>query len=203
MTKSSFWVVFFQNLLTKGIFGCIIQRRVVDLATTRSTFFGFEGRQAMLDRFEQFSYSIHNIYKYITKIERDVMEKYGLRGAYAQYLVIMSRFPEGITSSKLSEICDKDKAAISRIVAEMEDKGLLVRRTDKDNLYRARLVLTDEGVKAAEYVCEKATRAVALAGGNLGEEERGIMYGSLAIIETNLRRISRDGIPDRACRKQE
>ena len=157
----------------------------------------------MLERFEQFSYSIHNIYKYITKIERDVMEKYGLRGAYAQYLVIMSRFPEGITSSKLSEICDKDKAAISRIVAEMEDKGLLVRRTDKDNLYRAKLVLTDEGRAAAEYVCDKAMRAVALAGGNLGDEERRIMYGSLAIIEANLRRISRDGIPNRYGEKSE
>ena len=107
----------------------------------------------MLDRFEQFSYSIYNIYKYITKIERDVMEKYGLRGAYAQYLVIMSRFPEGITSSKLSEICDKDKAAISRIVCEMENKGLIRRETDKANLYRAKLVLTEEGHKAAQYVC--------------------------------------------------
>lgn len=157
----------------------------------------------MLDRFEQFSYSIHNIYKYITKIERDVMEHYGLRGAYAQYLVIMSRFPEGVTSSKLSEICDKDKAAISRIVSEMESKGLLIRKTDKDNLYRAKLVLTEEGHAAAEYVCDKAMRAVALAGGNLGDEERRIMYGALAIIETNLRRISRDGIPDKAYKKQE
>lgn len=157
----------------------------------------------MLDRFEMFSYSIHNIYKCITQIERDEMEKYGLRGSYAQYLVIMSRFPEGITSSKLSEICDKDKAAISRIVSEMEDKGLLIRKTDKENLYRAKLVLTEEGVNAAEYVCDKASRAVSLAGGNLGDEERRIMYGALAIIETNLKRISRDGIPDRRGEKQE
>jgi DNA-binding MarR family transcriptional regulator len=157
----------------------------------------------MLDRFELFSTSIHNVYKYITKIERDEMEKYGLKGAYAQYLVIMSRFPEGITSAKLSEICDKDKAAISRIVAEMEEKGLLVRMSGKENLYRAKLVLTDEGHAAAEYVCDKAMRAVALAGGNLGEEERRIMYGALAIIETNLRRISRDGIPSRCGEKSE
>ena len=160
------------------------------------------GRIIMLERFEQFSYSIHNIYKHINKIERDEMEKYGLRGSYSQYLVIMSRFPDGITSSKLSEICDKDKAAISRIVAEMEEKGLIFRKTDKDNLYRARLILTEDGVKAADYVCDKAMRAVALAGGNLGDEERRIMYGALAIIETNLKRISRDGIPDRACKKQ-
>lgn len=151
----------------------------------------------MLERFEMFTYSVHNIYKYIMQIERDEMEKYGLRGSYAQYLVIMARFPEGITSSKLSEICDKDKAAISRIVAEMESKCLLTRKTDKENLYRAKLVLTDNGHAAADHVCDKAMRAVSLAGGNLGDEERRIMYGALAIIETNLRRISREGIPDR------
>ena len=170
---------------------------VVDGSTTRSTLSQVERIFDMLERFELFSYSIHNIYKYITQIEREEMEKYGIRGADAQYLVIMSRFPEGITSSKLSEICDKDKAAISRMIAEMESKGLLIRKTDKDNLYRAKLVLTEEGQAAAEYVCDKASRAVSLAGGNLGDEERRIMYGALAIIETNLRRISRDGIPDR------
>ena len=151
----------------------------------------------MLDRFEQFSYSISNIYKHINKIEREEMEKYGLRGAYAQYLVTMTHYPDGITSSKLSEICDRDKAAISRIVSEMEDKGLVVRYTDRDNMYRAKLILTEEGKKAADYVCERAEKAVNAAGNGLGEEERKIFYGALAIIEANLRRISRDGIPDK------
>ena len=151
----------------------------------------------MLDRFEQFSYSISNIYKHITKIEREEMEKYGLRGAYAQYLVTMTHYPDGITSSKLSEICDRDKAAISRIVSEMEDKGLVVRYTERDNMYRAKLILTEEGKKAADYVCERAEKAVNAAGNGLGEEERKIFYGALAIIEANLRRVSRDGIPDK------
>ena len=151
----------------------------------------------MLDRFEQFSYSISNIYRHIMKIEREEMEKYGLRGSYAQYLVTMTRFPEGITSSKLSEICDRDKAAISRIVSEMENKGLIRRESDKGNLYRAKLVLTEEGEKAAGFVCERAEKAVNAAGRGLGDDDRKIFYGSLAIIEANLRRISREGIPDR------
>ena len=156
----------------------------------------------MLDRFEQFSYSISNIYKHITKIERDEMEKYGLRGAYAQYLVTMTHYPDGITSSKLSEICDRDKAAISRIVSEMEDKGLVTRHTDRDNMYRAKLILTDEGRCAAEYVCERAEKAVAAAGHGLGDEERKIFYGALAIIEANLRRISCDGLPQKSANRQ-
>ena len=152
----------------------------------------------MLDRFEHFSYSISNIYRHIIKIERDEMEKYGLRASYVQYLIAMSRFPEGITASKLCEICEKDKAAISRIVAEMESKGLVTRESDKNNMYRARLVLTEEGVKAAEHVCERAEQAVNAAGQGLAEEDRKIFYGVLAIFEANLRRISRDGIPERS-----
>jgi DNA-binding MarR family transcriptional regulator len=148
----------------------------------------------MLDRYEQFSYSIYNIYRHIMKIEREEMEKYGLRGSYAQYLVVMTRFPDGITSSKLSEICDRDKAAISRIVVEMEKKGLITRENEKGNFYRAKLILTDEGIKAAQFVCERADKAVSEAGRGLSDEDRKIFYGSLAIIEANLRRISREGI---------
>ena len=155
----------------------------------------------MLDRFEQFSYSISNIYRHIMKIEREEMEKYGLRGSYVQYLLTMMRFPEGITSSKLSELCDKDKAAISRIVAEMEERGLITRETDKSNTYRAKLVLTEEGQKAAAYVCERAEKAVTAAGMGLGDDDRKIFYGALAIFEANLRRISRDGIPERTSSK--
>ena len=154
----------------------------------------------MLDRFEQFSYSISNIYRHVMKIEREEMEKYGLRGSYVQYLVAMTHFPEGITSSKLSEICDKDKAAISRIVAEMEGRGLIARETEKANYYRAKLVLTEEGRRAAHYVCDRAEKAVTAAGMGLGEEERKIFYGVLAIFEANLRRISREGIPERGSR---
>ena len=155
----------------------------------------------MLDRFEHFSYSISNIYRHIMKIEREEMEKYGLRGSYVQYLLAMKRFPDGITSTKLSEICDKDKAAISRIVSEMESKGLVKRENDKNNLYRAKLILTDEGNSAANFVCERAEKAVSAAGKGLDEEDRKIFYGALAIFEANLRRISRDGIPERGEKK--
>ena len=135
------------------------------------------------------------------KIEREEMEKYGLRGSYVQYLIAMKRFPEGMTSAKLCDICDKDKAAISRIVAEMESKGLIRRESDKSNMYRAKLVLTEEGTKAADYVCERAEKAVLAAGKGLDEEDRRIFYGVLAIFEANLRRISREGIPEKSLKR--
>ena len=76
----------------------------------------------MLDRFEQFTAAISTIHRFVQKIERDEMEKYGLKGASAQYLLAMARYPEGITAAALCDVCDRDKAAVSRILSEMEKK---------------------------------------------------------------------------------
>ena len=79
----------------------------------------------MISRFEQFSYVISGIHRQIQKIERAEMIKRGYKGAFAQYLATLHRYEEGLTATELCEICDKDKAAVSRILAEMEEKGLL------------------------------------------------------------------------------
>ena len=81
----------------------------------------------MVTRFEQFSGAVSCIYRCIQKIERVEMAKYGLKGPHAQCLLAMSRYPDGITASELCTVCDKDKAAISRTVAELEREGLVER----------------------------------------------------------------------------
>lgn len=149
----------------------------------------------MVNRFAQFTGAISAIYRDIQKIERDEMEKYGLKGAYAQYLLAMERHPQGITAAALCDECDKDKAAVSRILAEMEAKGLVLRQTG-DGPYRARLHLTDSGRKAAGFVQEKAITAVELAGQGLADPDRRVFYAALALIAGNLQTICREGIPD-------
>lgn len=145
-------------------------------------------------KYEQFLFVVSGIHRYIQKIERDEMEKYGYKGAFAQYLAAMSRYPMGVTSAQLCEICDKDKAAVSRIVAEMEGKGLVIRETENDTMYRAKLRLTDEGKHAAEFVCKRAQAAVSAGGTGLNDEERQIFYRVLDQISGNLEKISREGI---------
>lgn len=146
----------------------------------------------MLNRFEQFTSAISGIYRSIQKIERDEMEKFGLKGAYAQYLLAMSHYPEGVTAAGLCESCDKDKAAISRILSEMEAKGLV----DRDSgSYRALIRLTEAGKAAALYVQEKATAAVEIAGSVLTEDDRKTLYLVLGRLASKLQDISREGIP--------
>lgn len=148
----------------------------------------------MVSRFEQFSSSITCIYRYIQKIERTEMEKYGLKGPHAQYLLALHRYPEGITAAQLCQVCDKDKAAVSRMVAELEEKGLLNRDAVGGIRYRAMLKLTEQGQEAAEHVEQLAGRAVEEAGAGMTEQQRSIMYAALGLIADNLQAICTEGL---------
>ena len=149
----------------------------------------------MISRYEQFTTAISSIYHYFQKIEREEMVRYGLRGTYTQYLLAIDRAYDGITAAELSELCEKDKAAVSRAVAEMEDQNLLYRELNNERAYRARLFLTEEGRRAADFVRQRSKTAVGLAGDGLSDADRAVMYAALELIAGNLQRISREGIP--------
>lgn len=147
----------------------------------------------MLQRFEQFTSIISALCRDVQRIEREEMEKQGLRGAFAQYLLAISLHPEGITASELCEACDKDKAAVSRIIGEIESKGLLERENEGVGQYRAKLRLTAEGQAAAAFVRERISVVVALAGEGLSDEDRKVCYHTLEQISANLQRICKKG----------
>ena len=148
----------------------------------------------MVSRFEQFSGAVSCIYRCIQKIERVEMAKYGLKGPHAQCLLAMCRHPEGITSSELCNLCDKDKAAISRTVAELEREGMVTRNTKGSNRYRALLTLTQQGEAAATCVQERAKLAVEKAGEGMSDQQRAVFYEVLGLIAGHLQAICEDGL---------
>lgn len=148
----------------------------------------------MITKYELFSSSVSCLYHDIQRIERVEMANFGLKGPHAQVLLAMNRYPEGITSAKLCEVCEKDKAAISRSVSELELAGLL-RRTERNGIrYRALLVLTEQGIAAAEAVSRRARQAVEQAGEGLTDAQREVFYSVLALIAENLHTICKDGL---------
>lgn len=149
----------------------------------------------MISRFERFCFAITEIYKYWHKIAADEMKKYGLKGPYANYLITMKRFPEGITAAELTELSGRDKSDVSRAMSAMVEKGLVKKEGVNQNLYRAKLKLTKEGEKAAEHVSKIAGVAVDIAGEGLTDENRGVFYESLELIASNLQNISKAGLP--------
>ena len=145
----------------------------------------------MVSRFEQFTVVISAIYRQVQIIERIEMEKHGLKGGFVQYLAVLNRHPDGLTSSQLCDICVLDKAAVSRAVNEMEDKGLVYR---EGTSYRAKIKLTESGEKAARFVAARTAEAVALA--EVSPEMRDALYDSLEHISDRLRTIIKEGFPE-------
>lgn len=150
----------------------------------------------MTSRFEQFTMVISGINRYIQKLERNEMIKRGYKGAFAQYLAVLKRFEDGLTSTELCEVCDKDKAAVSRIIAEIEEKGLVSREHKNIRTYRSKIVLTEKGRNTADYVAERAKAAIsAVSDGVMDENQREVFYSTLDVLYKNLQKVSREGIP--------
>ena len=146
----------------------------------------------MIERFEKFSLAISEISRCWHKIATEEMEKYGLKGIHSIYLTTLLRFPEGLTAAKLCEHCGRDKAEVSRTVTAMESLGLLEK---SGKAYRSRLLLTEKGKHAAEFVRRRAALAVEKAGGELTDEQRAVFYAALETISRNLQSISETGLP--------
>ena len=150
----------------------------------------------MVTRFEQFTASVASIHRSIQKIERVEMAKYGLKGPHAQALLAMSRFPEGVTSGELVKLCDKDKAAISRTVSELEREGMVTRQGRNGNNYRAALTLTERGMEAASHVAIRARQAVEAASTGLSDGNRRVLYQALELIASHLQNICDTGLAE-------
>lgn len=123
------------------------------------------------------------------------MEKIGLKGTHAVYLMALLKNPDGLTAPQLCECTGKDKADVSRLMSIMEEKGLVTKESVNKNLYRAVFKLSDKGAEAAEFVKARAKLAVDIAGRELTDEVRTVFYDTLASISENLSALVRDGIP--------
>ena len=149
----------------------------------------------MLNRFARFSLAISEIDRCWHKLAAEEMAKYDLNSPHAVYLNTLYQYPEGITAAKLGELCCKNKADVSRMVTILEKKGLVRKEAVGGNLYRAKLLLTDDGKLAAEHVQGRAALAVELAGSGMTDAERESFYRCLEQITANLQTLSKEGLP--------
>ena len=145
----------------------------------------------MIDRFERFSFSISEIYRYWHRIAADVMEQYGLKGPYAVYFTTMYQYPQGMTAARLAELCSRDKADVSRAINQMEQYDLVKK---EGSSYRALIRLTEKGNKIAEQVNRKAQTAVEYGGRGLTDTQREVFYHCLDTIAANMQILSKEGL---------
>lgn len=133
--------------------------------------------------FENFTITILKLNKLVQKIKIYEMEEYGLKAIHVMCGYYLNCHPEGLTATELSKLTLEDKAAISRALVQLRDKGYVKYDPKK---YNAVILLTEEGKKVADYITDKSNRAVDAGSAVLSEEERVFFYKSLESIAKNL-----------------
>lgn len=137
------------------------------------------------DRFELFTTTITQIYKSLQKIKSHEMTEFQLKGTHVMCLYELHKHPDGLTVTELSTLCEEDKAAISRTVSELLERGFV--SNDSEKKYRAPIVLTEEGRTITTQINELAASAAIAGSANMSHEERMTFYHTLTDISDNLK----------------
>lgn len=147
----------------------------------------------MIGRFEVFTLALSELTSSWNKIAAEEMKVYGLKGSCVIYLIALYKIAEGLTAANLCEMCNRDKAEVSRAIKSLEEKGFVVRKNTTASGYRANIALTEEGRKITTELREKIKLVVEEGGRGLTENEREIFYDVLTRISCNLKLIASNG----------
>ena len=133
--------------------------------------------------FEHFTVTILKLNKLVSRIKLSEMEGYGLKAIHVMCGYYLNEHAEGLTASELASLTLEDKAAISRALKSMKEKGYV---QYDENTYGALVTLTPEGKHLADEITKKADRAVSAGSVFSSEREREAFYGALQRIADNL-----------------
>lgn len=146
-----------------------------------------------MDRFETFTGSILELNRYFQKLKEIEMKPFGLRANHVMCLYYLGKNPLGLTVTQMAETCKEDKAAVSRCLSQLVERGL-VRGDFPENKrsYRTRLTLTDTGRELVQKIYQRVDAAMLGGGSGLTEAQRENLYAALKIIINNLSRYIAD-----------
>lgn len=115
------------------------------------------------------------------------MRQFGLSGNHVMCLFYLAQHQEGLTATQLCQMMSVNKAAVSRAMAELEEKDYIFYMNQEENKkYRAVARLTVTGFAVTEQLDEIIYEVVNEIGKDLEEEERNVMYQSLETVLKNL-----------------
>ncbi len=141
----------------------------------------------MEERFHTFTVLISNISRSIRKIKTAEMAEYDLKSPHVSCLYYLHK-SDKITASMLCEICDEDKANISRSIKHLESHGFLECEDNEKRKYAKPLILTEKGKLVAAEIAKKVDTILTNASDGMTEEERGTFYKCLSLINENLQK---------------
>ncbi len=143
----------------------------------------------MEERYQLFTTLIAKCARAIKKIKSGEMSEFNLKGLHVSCLYYVYVSKKSLTATELCDICDEDKANVSRAIDMLEDGGFVVCNSKTQKKYNCPISLTEKGAEVAKSVADKIDNIVTLASRGLSEENRKIFYSSLSLISNNLDKI--------------
>ena len=142
----------------------------------------------MENRFKMFTVLTSKINRCIRKIKTEEMAEFDLKSTHVSCLYYL--YSENtLTAKELCDICDEDKAAISRSLEYLENNGYLKCESKTVKRYKSPIELTEKGKIIAYKISEKIELILEEASIGLSEENRVIFYKSLSLISENLEKL--------------
>lgn len=138
----------------------------------------------MEDLFVDFTVPVLSLYKTVQKIKAVEVEKYGLKSVHVLCIYYLDKNSSGMTAKELTEATLEDKAAISRALKILQEKGYV---SYLNNSRNSVVLLTEEGRKLSDEIGERIKLAVAAVSMDFTEQERSFFYKSLDEIAVNLK----------------
>ena len=85
------------------------------------------------------------ITKNTKRIIDTILKEHGLRSTHASCFFRICEANDGLTSTELAEACGVDKAFISRVTAELIEKGHIAKADGTEGKYKIKFELTESG----------------------------------------------------------
>lgn len=142
----------------------------------------------MEERFETFTLLLTNITRSIHKIKTEEMAEFNLKSSHLSCIYYLYK-NKTLTAKELCDICEEDKANISRSIKHLEENGYLSCYSKTQKRYQCPIRLTERGIEVGKKINERLDHISEMAGFNIREEDRAAMYRSLTIISNNLQSI--------------
>lgn len=137
------------------------------------------------ERFEIFTKHISRISRNIRRIKTDEVAEFNLKSPHVSCLYYLLKSGK-LCSTEIAEVCDEDKAAVSRTLDYLERQGFIACEDQGKRRYKANYILTERGKEAASIIATKIDKVIMMAGAELTDEERVIFYRALEKISIKL-----------------
>ena len=139
------------------------------------------------DRFNRFYSLICTSTKSLQKLKTKHMMHYGLTSAHTMCIRHLYSSEQGLTRMELAEMCDIDKAQISRTVNELCAKGYLTETGNESNNYKKRLKLTPMGKDTADEINRAVHEIHSFVSDDLTEDQLTTFYSTFELICSRLK----------------